>query len=176
MNIVLGVCGSIAAYKAVDVMRLFLKQGHGVSVILTRGAREFITPLTFATFIPGRVFGDMFNDSEDPLRHINLGRDNELLLVAPASADVIGKMAGGIADDLLTSTYLAFPGKVVVSPAMNTNMYAHPAVQENLQRLRQRGVAVLEPEEGSLACRVEGKGRFPTAETIYQFCMGISHV
>ena len=176
MNLILGISGSISAYKSVDIMRLFQKNGHGVSVVLTANACRFIAPLTFETFAPGRVFSDLFAPGQDPLLHLSLARDHDLLLVAPASANVIAKMAAGIADDLLSTLAVAFAKKVVLAPAMNTAMYASAAVSENLQRLARRGVAVIEPAEGSLACAATGKGRLPAAEAIYEFCLGVLHV
>jgi len=176
MKLILGVCGSISAYKGMDIFRMFQKEGHTVDVILTRSAARFITPLSFETFAPGRVFTDMFAAGQDPLLHINLGRGADLLLVAPATANMIGKMSHGIADDLLSTTCLAFPGRVVVAPAMNTGMYGHPAVVQNLETLRSRGVEVVEPEEGSLACAVEGRGRLAATEAIYRHCMRLIDV
>ncbi len=171
MNIILGVTGSISAYKAVEIQRLFQKSGHTVRVIMTKAARQFITRLTFETFSPGNVFTDMFAPHQDPVVHINICKDSDLLLIAPASANIIGKMANGIADDLLSTTYLAFYKTVVVAPAMNCHMLENPAVQENLNRLKTRGVAVIEPDEGSLACDYEGKGRLPEPKRIYDFCL-----
>jgi len=171
MNLILGVTGSISAYKAVDLMHLFQKGGHAVSVVLTANAERIIPALTFATFAPGRVYTRMFETQPDLLAHIHLARDNDLLLVAPASANIIGKMAAGIADDLLSSLYVAFYRRVIIAPAMNTHMYEHPVVQENLERLCRRGVVVLEPEEGSLACGDQGRGRFPDPDTIFRFCL-----
>lgn len=176
MNILLGISGSISCYKAVDILRTFQKNGHGVTVVMTENAHQFISPLTFETFIPGRVFTRQFSEFQDPLLHINIGNENDLFLIAPATANVIGKMAHGIADDLLTSIFLAFDKKVVVAPAMNTRMFDNPAVQENLKVLRSRGVEVIDPEEGSLACTSEGKGRLAGVERIYNFCLGIIHV
>lgn len=173
MNIVLGVTGSISAHKAVTIMRLFQVNGHQVSVILTRSALEFIAPLSFETFIPGRVYSDMWAKNQDPVIHVNLGSQNDLLLIAPASANIIGKMAGGIADDLLSTTYLAFYKKVVIAPAMNTHMLEHPAVQENIHRLKQHGVYVIDPVEGMLACQYEGKGKLPPAESIYEYVLNL---
>jgi phosphopantothenoylcysteine decarboxylase / phosphopantothenate---cysteine ligase len=170
MNVLLGVTGSISAYKAVDVMRLFQKDGHNVQVIMTKAAVHFIPQLTFDTFCPGNVYTDMFEKNRDPLIHINAGRDNDLMLIAPASANIIGKMANGIADDLLSSTYLAFYKKVIVAPAMNCHMLEHPAVQENIKILASRGVGIIEPEEGSLACNYEGKGKLPDPKLIYDYC------
>lgn len=171
MNIILGITGSISAYKAVDIMRLFQKNGHDVSVVLTTHALQFIPPLPFETFCPGRVYTDMFATHQDPLIHINIGRQHDLLLIAPASANIIGKMANGLADDLLSTLYLAFFKTVVVAPAMNSYMLEHPAVQENIAKLRTRGVNILEPVSGSLACKEEGKGKLPNPQEIYDFCL-----
>ncbi len=164
--ILLGVCGSISAYKAVELMRRLQKDGHPVSVVLTRNAARLVTPLTFATFAPGRVFSDMWADAQDPLLHIRLGQSHDLLLVAPATANMLAKMAHGLADDLLSTLALAFPGPVAVAPAMNSRMFEHPATQDNLALLRRRGVTVIEPEAGSLACAEEGRGRLPAPEAI----------
>lgn len=171
MNVVLGVTGSISAYKAVDIMRIFQKNGHQVSVIMTRAAQELIPAYTFETFAPGNVFTKMFVKHQDPVLHVNICEQNDLLLIAPATANIIGKMANGIADDLLSSTYLAFYKKVVIAPAMNTHMWEHPAVRENIARLKARGVEVIEPIEGSLACKYEGKGKLPNPEDIYYIIM-----
>lgn len=176
MKILLGVSGSISAYKAVDIMRMFQKHHHPVGVILTDNARHFISPLTFETFAPGNVYIQQFKEKQDPLLHINLGNGYDLLLVAPATANIIGKMANGIADDLLSTVFLAFHKKVAVAPAMNTWMFANPAVTDNLARLRSRGVQVIEPEQGSLACSSEGKGRLAEVKKIFDFCLGILHV
>jgi phosphopantothenoylcysteine decarboxylase/phosphopantothenate--cysteine ligase len=174
MKLILGVSGSISAFKSVEILRIFQKAGHQVSVILTQNATEFITPLTFETFTPGNVYTAFFgrNKAADPLIHITLAQEGDLLLVAPATANIIGKFANGIADDLLSTTFLAFTNRIVIAPAMNTAMYQNPAVQDNVKRLKQRNVEILEPEEGSLACRVEGKGRMPEAEDIFNHCTG----
>lgn len=173
MKIILGISGSISAYKGVDIMRTFQKEGHDVSVVLTRSALEFITPLTFETFCPGRVFTDMFASHQDPLLHIDICRDNDMLLVAPATANIIAKMANGIADDLLSTIYLAFYRTVVISPAMNSYMLEHPATQANLKTLETRGLNVIEPDEGSLACKVDGKGKLPEPKRIYEYCRSL---
>lgn len=170
MKIVLGVTGSISAFKAVDVMRLFQKNGDEVSVILTKSACQFIGPVTFETFSPGRVYSDMFEKHQDPLLHINL-QEKDMLLIAPASANIIGKMAHGIADDLLSSTFIAFYKTVVVAPAMNSHMYENPAVRDNINTLRSRGIKVLEPVEGALACNTVGKGKFPEPQAVFDFCI-----
>ncbi len=171
MNLVLGVCGSIGAYKAVDILRRFQKDNHTVTVVMTWAATQIIPPLTLSTFAPGRVFLDMFAENQDPLLHINLSRENDLLLVAPATANIIGKMASGIADDLLSTLYCAFYKRVILAPAMNPHMLANPAVIENIARLRGRGVEIIEPAEGLLANRETGRGRLPEADVIYRFCV-----
>jgi phosphopantothenoylcysteine decarboxylase/phosphopantothenate--cysteine ligase len=171
MKVILGVTGSISAYKAVELMRLFQKNGHGVSVVMTGAAQKFIPALTFETFTPGCVYTGMFDPHQDPVLHINLCRDSDLLLIAPASANIIGKMANGIADDLLSTVFLAFYRTVVVAPAMNCHMLENLAVQENISRLRARGVGVIDPDEGSLACAYEGKGRLPDPQRIYDYCL-----
>ncbi len=173
MKLVLGVSGSIAAYKAVDILRLFQKHGHETTVILTPAATRFVAPLTFATFAPGRVFSEMFAAGQDPLLHVNLARECELLLVAPASADILGKMANGIADDLLSTVFCAFFRRVVAAPAMNRHMLDNPAVVDNLARLRARGVEVVESDEGPLANLETGRGRMPDAQALYDHCLGL---
>lgn len=173
MKVVLGVTGSISAYKAVDIMRLFQKSGHQVSVIMTRAAQELIPAYTFETFAPGKVFTEMFVKYQDPVLHVNICEQNDLLLIAPATANIIGKMANGIADDLLSSAYLAFYKKVVIAPAMNTHMLENPAVRENIARLKAWGVEIIEPVEGSLACKYEGKGKLPAPEDIYNYVINV---
>ncbi len=171
MKLILGVSGSISAYKAVDLLRLFQKNGHETTLVMTRAATHFVAPLTFATFAPGRVFCELFAPGQDPLLHINLARENDLLLVAPASADIIGKMANGIADDLLSTLFCAFIRRVVVAPAMNSHMLDNPAVADNIARLRGRGVEIIEAAEGQLANLESGRGRLPDARTIYDHCL-----
>ncbi|MFC2155199.1 flavoprotein [Acidobacteriota bacterium] len=175
MNVILGITGSISAYKSVEILRLFQKNNHRVCVILTKAAQKFIAPLTFATFEPGRVYTDMFAENQDPLLHINLAKDNDLLLIAPASANMIGKMANGIADDLLSTTFIAFYKKAVIAPAMNSYMLENKAVVENISRLESRGVSVIESETGSLACSTEGRGRLPAVDKIYEFCSKLNN-
>lgn len=176
MKLILGVSGSIGAYKAVDIMRLFQKNGHQVTVVMTGSATQFITPLTFATFAPGKVFHRMFAENQDPLLHINLSRENDLLLVAPATANIIAKMANGIADDLLSTLFCAFFKRVVLAPAMNVRMMENPALTENMARLRSRRIEIIEPDEGLLANLETGKGRLPAPEVIYNHCLQISSV
>jgi len=140
-------------------------------VVMTRSATRIIAPLAFETFAPGRVFQELFAPGQDPLLHINLSRDNDLLLVAPATANIIGKMANGIADDLLSTLFCAFYKRVVVAPAMNTHMLENPAVVDNIARLRGRGVEIIEAAEGLLANQETGRGRLPDAEAIYDHCL-----
>jgi len=176
MKLVLGVSGSIGAYKAVDIMRHFQKNGHEVTVVMTRAATRIIAPLTFATFAPGKVYQELFAEGQDPLLHINLSKENELLLVAPATANIIGKMANGIADDLLSTLFCAFFKRVVVAPAMNTHMLENPAVTDNITRLQGRGIEIIEPAEGLLANRETGRGRLPDIDAIYRHCLKIACV
>ena len=176
MNLVLGVTGSIGAYKAVEILRIFQKNGHNVTVIMTKEAKKFISPLTFETFIPGRVYSELFKENQDPLLHINISSTNDLLLIAPATANIIGKIANGIADDLLSTTFLAFYGKIVIAPAMNSFMYENIAVKENIAKLKSRNVEVIEPGKGELACKDTAKGRLASYNRIYNYCVGIKSV
>ena len=159
-EVLLGVSGGIAAYKAVDVMRLLQHRGHGVTVVMTRSAQRFVGPATFAA-LSGRPVGvDLFGAQERPgYDHLELARRADLLLVAPASANTIAKMAAGLGDGLLGSVHLAFDGPVLIAPAMNTRMYLHPATVANLAVLRARGVDVVEPASGLLADGEVGVGR-----------------
>jgi phosphopantothenoylcysteine decarboxylase/phosphopantothenate--cysteine ligase len=160
MLIGLGVTGGIGAYKAVEVARELQKRGHDVAAIMTRTARKFVGEVTFEAITRRRVITDQFaRGANADIEHIALATDISLLLIAPATANVIGKLANGIADDFLTSLYLATKAPVLVAPAMNTHMLEHPAVQRNLQTLTSRGVHVVEPGEGFLACGWIGKGR-----------------
>ncbi len=159
-KIVLGVTGSIAAYKAVELLRELIKAGASVSVVMTESAQRFVAPLTFATLSRGEVMTDLFTlDYEAKIRHIAAAEGADLLLVAPATANVIGKFARGLADDLLTNLFLACARPVLLAPAMDAEMYRHPAVQENLSRLRGWGVRIVGPAEGELASGVWGPGR-----------------
>jgi phosphopantothenoylcysteine decarboxylase/phosphopantothenate--cysteine ligase len=165
--IVLGVTGGIACYKAVELVRLLVKADYRVQVIMTRGAMEFVTPLTFQTLSGNPVATDTFNlTQESEIGHINLADSADLLVVAPATANLIGKAANGIADDLLTTVLMATQAPVLIAPAMNIHMYENPILQENLRKLRRVGYHLMEPAEGFLACGYEGKGRLPDAEKI----------
>lgn len=167
--IVVGVTGSIAAYKAVVLVRLLKKQGAKVQVIMTKSAQEFIKPLTFQVVSENPVITDMFiTPSYWDVEHVSIADKADIFLVAPATANIIGKLSSGIADDMLTSTLLATRGKTVIVPAMNVNMYANPVTQHNINFLRELGIEVMEPEEGYLACGYCGKGRFPEPEDIVE--------
>lgn len=165
MNIVLGVGGGIAAYKSAELARLLMQQGHAVRVIMTAGAQEFVRPLTFAALTGNKVVTGLFSsgDAEGTLssaiEHIGVAQENDLMVVAPATADLLAKFAHGLADDFLTTTYLAFTGPVVLAPAMNSNMWLHAATQSNLETLRRRGHRIVDPGEGELACGMVGPGR-----------------
>jgi len=171
-TVVLGVTGCIGAYKACEVLRELQRRGVDVHVVMTRHATEFVTPMTFESLSRHPVFLDQFAlGAEGDIRHISLADAAELLLVAPATANVLGKFARGIADDALTTLYLATKAKVMVAPAMNVNMFDHPAVRENLDVLRARGVQVVEPGSGYLACGWLGRGRLAEPEDIVAAAM-----
>jgi phosphopantothenoylcysteine decarboxylase/phosphopantothenate--cysteine ligase len=172
MRIVLGVSGGIAAYKAAELARALIRNGHEVQVVLTRAAEEFIRPLTFASLTGRKVITDLFASASpeatlsSSIEHIGVAQEHDLMLVAPATANVIGKFALGLADDFLSTMYLAFRGPVVLAPAMNNNMWEHAAVRANMDTLRRRGHVIVEPEEGLLACGTLGPGRLAELETI----------
>ena len=171
-NVVLGVTGSIAAYKACDIVSRLRKQGVDVHVILTRAGAEIITPLALETMSANPVVVDMFH-RENPweVEHISLAKRADVFLVAPATANFLGKAAHGIADDMLTTTILATRAPVLVAPAMNVNMYENPVVQENIALLKKRGWHFIEPDAGLLACGDVGKGRLAEPETIVAAAM-----
>jgi phosphopantothenoylcysteine decarboxylase/phosphopantothenate--cysteine ligase len=180
MNVVLGVGGGIAAYKSAELARALMERGMRVQVVMTQAARKFITPLTFASLTGRKVITGLFS-SESPeetlssaIEHIAVAQDNEILVIAPVTADLMARLAHGLADDFLTTMYLAFTGRVVLAPAMNNNMWAHPATQENLAALRKRGHIIVEPEEGLLACGTTGPGRLAEPERIADVVAGIS--
>lgn len=159
-NVVLGVSGGIAAYKSCEIVSRFVKLGANVDVIMTEHAEEFVTPLTFETLSNNRVVRGMFEErTEHDVRHVSLAKKADALIVAPATANVIAKFAQGIADDMLSTTWLACKGLKVIAPAMNTAMYEDEATVSNLQILRSRGVVVIEPATGRLACGDTGKGK-----------------
>src|SRR5205809_2019345 len=178
MKVALGVAGGIAAYKAAEIVRLLQERGIRVQVVMTEAAQEFIKPLTFAALSAEKVITGMFAGSgtEEPnidsaIEHIAVAQSIDALLVAPATADVLAKFAQGIANDFLTTLYLATTAPVVVAPAMNVNMWNHPATQANLDALRKRGVRIVEPGEGYLACGMTGPGRLAENEAIVAAAM-----
>ncbi|PKN05713.1 MAG: bifunctional phosphopantothenoylcysteine decarboxylase/phosphopantothenate--cysteine ligase CoaBC [Deltaproteobacteria bacterium HGW-Deltaproteobacteria-9] len=166
-HILLGVTGGIAAYKSAELIRLFIKTGCSVKVIMTRHATEFITPLTLQTLSGNPVFMDMFSLIRDhDIAHIALAEEADVLVIAPATANIIGKMAAGLADDLLTTVALATKAPVLICPAMNTNMYENAVVRENMRKLASRGCRIMAAGEGELACKTEGSGRLPDIQDI----------
>lgn len=167
--VVVGVCGGIAAYKAAAVVSGLVKLGAEVHVIMTQAAQEFVGKLTFQTLSQNLVTDEMFAEPKKwDVEHVELAQKADLFLVAPATANTIAKMANGIADNMLTCVYLATQAPVLIAPAMNKNMYAHPATVENLQKLAARGCKFVEPGEGFLACGVTGKGRLSEPEEIIE--------
>jgi phosphopantothenoylcysteine decarboxylase/phosphopantothenate--cysteine ligase len=173
MKIALGVSGGIAAYKAAEIVRLLQDRGIRIQVVMTASAQEFVRPLTFAALSGEKVITGMFAEEtgsepniDSAIEHIAVAQSIEALLVAPATADVIAKFAQGIADDFLSTLYLATTAPVVIAPAMNVNMWEHPATQENLEILRKRGVKVVEPDSGYLACGMTGPGRLAENDAI----------
>lgn len=166
-NIILGVTGSIAAYKAAELVCLLVDAGHEVHVVMTRSATEFVGEVTFRTLSRNPVGVEMFEERvEWSPEHIGLADDADLLLVAPCTANVIAKFAIGLADDLLSSIALATPAPVMLAPAMNGKMWEHPATQANVATLRDRGVHFVGPDEGDLACGYQGVGKMSSPEAI----------
>jgi phosphopantothenoylcysteine decarboxylase / phosphopantothenate---cysteine ligase len=172
MNVVLGVGGGIAAYKAAEVARGLQQRGASVQVVMTAAAQQFIQPLTFAALTGRKVITDLFSSSSpeatlsSAVEHIAVAQENQALVVAPATADLLAKFAHGHAPDFLTTLYLAFTGPVILAPAMNTNMWKHAATQANLEILRQRGHIFVDPEDGYLACGLTGPGRLADPDRI----------
>lgn len=166
-TVVIGVSGGIAVYKCLDVISRLRKLGVNVNVIMTKSATEFVAPLSFQSLSQNYVVCDMFEDPKTwDVEHISLAKKADVFLIAPATANVIGKIANGIADDMLTTTVMATKGKVLIAPAMNTNMYENPIVQRNISILKELGYNFVEPESGRLACGDTGKGKLATPETI----------
>jgi phosphopantothenoylcysteine decarboxylase / phosphopantothenate---cysteine ligase len=166
-KIALGVCGGIAAYKAVEILRGLQRAGCDVRVAMTKRACEFVQPLTFRAISGSHVIVDDYApDNPDPIAHITFSQTIDLLVVAPATANIIAKFANGVADDFLTSTYLACTAPILIAPAMNTTMWQHPATQRNLKQLRSDGVQFVEPDAGEMACGTIGPGRLSEPERI----------
>ncbi|KIH77179.1 phosphopantothenoylcysteine decarboxylase [Geoalkalibacter ferrihydriticus DSM 17813] len=173
-TIVLGVCGGIAAYKAAELVRLYVKAGAEVHVIMTRSAQEFITPLTFQTLTGNPVHCELFNLlQEREIGHISLADRADVFVVAPATANVVGKVASGIADDLLTTTLMATKAPVLFAPAMNVNMWENPVYQQNQAKLAALGLRFVEPATGFLACGWEGKGKLADTGHIFEETLAV---
>ena len=173
-HVILGVTGGIAAYKAAYLVRSLVKAGAEVKVIMTENAKKFVAPLTFSTLSGNPVYTEFFNPENGEWHsHVKLGLWADLFIIAPATANTIAKMAHGIADNLLTTTYLSARCRTLVVPAMDLDMYAHTATQENLETLRQRGVIVMDPASGQLASGLEGKGRMPEPDDILSFASNV---
>lgn len=166
-TVVIGVSGGIAVYKTLDVVSRLRKLGVNVNVIMTKSATEFVTPLSFQSLSQNYVVCDMFEDPKTwDVEHISLAKRADVFLIAPATANVIGKIANGIADDMLTTTVMATKAKVLIAPAMNTNMYENPILQRNINTLKELGYNFVDPESGRLACGDTGKGKLASPETI----------
>ncbi len=169
VEILLGVTGGIAAYKSAELTSRLVQAGAAVSVVMTRAAQKFIGPTTFEALTNRPVHRQLFSPREHPLgEHIGLARRAKLLVVAPASADCLAKFAHGLADDLLSTLYLAFTGPVLAAPAMNSDMWAKPAVQRNIAQLRADGIHFVDPGEGWLSCGVTGPGRMAEPDEIFE--------
>jgi phosphopantothenoylcysteine decarboxylase / phosphopantothenate---cysteine ligase len=174
MKILLGVTGCIAAYKSAELLRLLQKQAYEVLVVMTENAQKFITPLTLAALSQHRVLTHVYAEedsrfgSESAIEHIQAAHSADALLIAPATANTLAKFANGIADDFLSTLYLATTAPVIIAPAMNVNMWHHPAVEENVRRLQSQGINIVEPEVGYLAEGIEGKGRLASLDTIVE--------
>jgi len=183
MKIALGVSGGIAAYKSAEIVRLLQDLGVSVRVVMTRSAQEFVRPVTFAALTGQKVITGMFGPEgaesapnvDAAIEHIAVAQEIDAFLIAPATADILAKFANGIADDFLTTLFLATKAPVVVAPAMNVNMWEHPATQQNVDLLRQRGVRIVDPDSGYLACGMVGAGRLASNESIVSAVMDVLH-
>ena len=166
-EILVGVSGGIASYKTAALVSQLVQAGHGVSVVMTEAAQQFVGRATFAALAGRAVATEIFDDAAHPLgAHITLAERAELLCIAPATANFMAKAANGLADDLLSTLYLAFAGKILIAPAMNCDMWEKPAVQRNLKQLHEDGIEIVDPEEGWLSCRKKGVGRMAAPEAI----------
>ena len=170
-NILVGVTGSISAYKTCDVVRGLMKAGHNVTVVATPSALEFVGEITWRCLSQNHVVSDLFSDPTSPNAHIKYGQSADLFLIAPASANTIAKISCGIADNALTACALASTCPIILAPAMNSKMLENPATQDNLNKLKDRGFLILEPDEGLLACGDVGKGKLASVEDIVAFCL-----
>jgi len=174
-RVILGVTGSIAAYKSADIIRRLVEKGFRVSVVMTKAAEHFITPLTLSSLSGECVFRDMFGEENSgDMPHIALAEEADVFLIAPATADIIGKLAYGIADNLLTCIALATKAPILVVPAMNTQMYSNAIVQENCQKLKKHGVQFIAPIKGKLACGTTGEGHIADETTIVKAVLKVA--
>ena len=170
LNIVIGITGGIAAYKACGITSYLKKQGANIDIIMTKNATQFITPLTLETLSENKVVENMFERSDFiDVKHISLAKKANLFLIVPATANIIGKVANGIADDMLSTTIMATKAPVVFAPAMNNQMYENPIVQNNIEKLKKYGYKFVEPAVGHLACGYDAKGKLPKKEVIVEF-------
>lgn len=170
LNIVVGITGGIAAYKACGIVSFLRNQGANVDVIMTKNACEFITPLTLETLSGNKVIVDMLERPDfTDVKHISLAKKADLFLIVPATANIIGKVANGIADDMLSTTIMATKALVVFAPAMNNGMYENPIFQDNLEKLKYYGYKIIEPSVGHLACGYDAKGKLPDNEDIINY-------
>ncbi len=167
-NIIIGISGGIAAYKSAELVRLLIKEEYYTYVAMTENAAQFVTPFTFEALSGNKVISDMFSQESPDMEHISWGQEADLVIIAPATANFIGKMASGIGDDFLSTMVLAATAKILVCPSMNTQMFMNPAVQDNIALLKDRGIFVMEPGKGQLACRTEGPGRLPEPADILE--------
>lgn len=168
-KIILGITGSIAAYKVANLIRLLIKEGAEVKVVVTKNALEFITRVTLETLSKNKVYSDVFDKQNDyTTEHVSLSDWGDMFVVAPASANIIGKFANGIADDALSTALCAFNKKIFIAPAMNTNMLNNFAVQRNIKYLKENGIKFIDATDGELACGTEGKGRMEEPEKILE--------
>ena len=165
-NILVGVTGGISAYKACEVVRMLVKEGANVNVVMTNNAEKFISKMTFKYLSGNKVLSDMYDDDSSQISHIELADSSDLILVCPATANFISKFSGGIADNLLLNILLATKSPIVVCPAMNVNMYNNSIIKGNVSKLKKLGTTIVEPATGELACGWEGKGRLAELETI----------
>lgn len=173
-NIVIGITGGIACYKACDIVSYLVKEGANVDVIMTENATKFVTPLTLETLSKHKVVVDMFEKKEHiEVEHVSLAQKADIILVVPATANIIGKVANGIADDMLSTTIMATPAKVVFAPAMNNIMYNNKIVQENISKLKNYGYSFINPQEGNLACGYNAIGKLADKDTIINYIKNI---
>lgn len=172
-KILLIITGSIAAYKALELIRILKKNNYDVTCVLTQGGKQFVTPLSVASISENTVYDDVFSlKDETEMGHIRLSREADLVLVAPATADIIGKMANGLADDLASTILMATDKDVLIAPAMNVMMWKNKALQRNINLLLEDGIRIVEPESGELACGEEGQGRMSEPQNIFQAVEG----